>query len=782
MRLLENSRTKDILNSIKESTKEPVKVMLYDKWEEYPSVEEAKADMLEAMSFCDPGSHEYSRYAFVLQQLMQGETTCYDNIDNIPDQLEESKIPEPKIKVITDIVWETDDGDQEGLPKWVDMPDDINADEAADYLSDEYGYLVNSCDVKWVTADEYEKLDESVINENVKGIDISRLAKFLEDSSKALYKSDSASCYRFLLPDPRLAIYVGWSPGFGDEERDDVVQSKSNPDYGIEMGIKIRNDADWADYEFLNYPYSENGDVWDAALSVDNLETEDWISDAEYLAGEYEAILKQAETDKDFVIEEALVIKYLNEAENPENKEINSLIKGLLTGRTSAKRKLEKMGYTVEFDNDAYKQFGKDYFGKYVRITNNETGKQIVGSYGSKWGQHDFISAKPVEDNSASSDPVKKQQWHNSFHKLTGKTHPSDKMANPNKFDYKGYLDKQTPDLSEPESEFQRFKKDKAYLKDKEYEAKRIDAARERVANVRAKLGKGAVEESLKESLDYDCNEPNTMDTVRKHLESGIGGSILVNTYVDGEPANDPPTKEDIGKVEYDLRVWDDGTAAFEGYEVEEVDEDEKGQYDNDVKWVASDWHTPDADGFDINFTDEEVDKWAKSKVRGLNESLKEESIIDVKYIGKDDWDRHIVKDPKTGKFYGDVNLTTVGKDKDLSTASWHTYSGNDPYDGEPEMPIGDDIKFNIVNPDEIPSDYQRFEYSLLSRLESDCKYFLGNGNGYEGQLWAGSVDKQIAKMKELYNQLEEKPEWITMEDIDNYEKQMKEFVPKKEE
>ena len=36
--------------------------------------------------------------------------------------------------------------------------------------------------------------------------------------------------------------------------------------------------------------------------------------------------------------------------------------------------------------------------------------------------------------------------------------------------------------------------------------------------------------------------------------------------------------------------------------------------------------------------------------------------------------------------------------------------------------------------------------------------------------------------MRELYDQLEEKPEWITLEDIDNYEKQMKELLSKKEE
>ena len=43
------------------------------------------------------------------------------------------------------------------------------------------------------------------------------------------------------------------------------------------------------------------------------------------------------------------------------------------------------------------------------------------------------------------------------------------------------------------------------------------------------------------------------------------------------------------------------------------------------------------------------------------------------------------------------------------------------------------------------------FNYMLLGRLISDCKYFLGNGNGYEKDLWAGSVQKQIAKMKEAF-------------------------------
>lgn len=65
------------------------------------------------------------------------------------------------------------------------------------------------------------------------------------------------------------------------------------------------------------------------------------------------------------------------------------------------------------------------------------------------------------------------------------------------------------------------------------------------------------------------------------------------------------------------------------------------------------------------------------------------------------------------------------------------------------------------------------FDYKMLDRLKSDCEYFLGNGNSYEKHLHQGNVENQIAKMKEIYNSLKEKPEWLTMEDIENYEKEM---------
>lgn len=61
----------------------------------------------------------------------------------------------------------------------------------------------------------------------------------------------------------------------------------------------------------------------------------------------------------------------------------------------------------------------------------------------------------------------------------------------------------------------------------------------------------------------------------------------------------------------------------------------------------------------------------------------------------------------------------------------------------------------------------------LLDRLRADCDYFLGAGGRSEKHLWAGSVYAQIKKMRELYDALPEKPEWLTAEAIDRYAAQM---------
>lgn len=78
------------------------------------------------------------------------------------------------------------------------------------------------------------------------------------------------------------------------------------------------------------------------------------------------------------------------------------------------------------------------------------------------------------------------------------------------------------------------------------------------------------------------------------------------------------------------------------------------------------------------------------------------------------------------------------------------------------------------VSEDELESiGVSQDDYRLLSRLKADCDYYLGAGGRAAKHLWAGSAEAQIAKMRELYDALSEKPEWLTEQDIDRYESQM---------
>ena len=67
-----------------------------------------------------------------------------------------------------------------------------------------------------------------------------------------------------------------------------------------------------------------------------------------------------------------------------------------------------------------------------------------------------------------------------------------------------------------------------------------------------------------------------------------------------------------------------------------------------------------------------------------------------------------------------------------------------------------------------------RFNYMLLDRLKSDCEYyFCYGGRNAKHSLWAHDEQKQIDKMRELYDLLQIKPEWLTIEQIDEYAAKM---------
>lgn len=69
-----------------------------------------------------------------------------------------------------------------------------------------------------------------------------------------------------------------------------------------------------------------------------------------------------------------------------------------------------------------------------------------------------------------------------------------------------------------------------------------------------------------------------------------------------------------------------------------------------------------------------------------------------------------------------------------------------------------------------------KFKYQLLDRLRQDCEYYLDYGNRSPKSLWAEDEEKQIKAMKDIWNSFleDDKPEWLTMEQIDIYAKRMR--------
>ncbi|NBK79556.1 hypothetical protein D5272_13410 [bacterium D16-76] len=65
------------------------------------------------------------------------------------------------------------------------------------------------------------------------------------------------------------------------------------------------------------------------------------------------------------------------------------------------------------------------------------------------------------------------------------------------------------------------------------------------------------------------------------------------------------------------------------------------------------------------------------------------------------------------------------------------------------------------------------FNYRRLSQMKAGCEYFLGAGNRKNTHLWEESIYSHIKEMRRIYDLLPEKPEWLTMEEIDSYAQRM---------
>lgn len=64
-------------------------------------------------------------------------------------------------------------------------------------------------------------------------------------------------------------------------------------------------------------------------------------------------------------------------------------------------------------------------------------------------------------------------------------------------------------------------------------------------------------------------------------------------------------------------------------------------------------------------------------------------------------------------------------------------------------------------------------EYILLGRLKSDCDYYLGWGKQNPDCLYYHDENKHINAMKNIYNNLSDKPQWLTEYDLKRLEEIM---------
>jgi hypothetical protein len=151
-----------------------------------------------------------------------------------------------------------------------------------------------------------------------------------------------------------------------------------------------------------------------------------------------------------------------------------------------------------------------------------------------------------------------------------------------------------------------------------------------------------------------------------------------------------------------------------------------------------------------------------------MSQNIEKKTMI-LEFLGMDDWSRPVYKNQE-GRFFKDINCDN--SPLDLCTASG--------FDGEPDTPITyieryKDVEVIITGRENEPSEEEKVNYMMLSRLKGDCDYFLGHGNRNAGRLWAGNVKEQIEKMKRLHDGFasDKKPDWLTYDDIMRYEASM---------
>ena len=102
---------------------------------------------------------------------------------------------------------------------------------------------------------------------------IAEVADFLKEACDH-FKNQGEGCYNLPLSED-LVLVVGWSDGY-DMKDADIIKSEEGQrqsgdltcGYAVNAAVKVRNDVDCSDFDFLYYPSYKDGDCWDNGISM----------------------------------------------------------------------------------------------------------------------------------------------------------------------------------------------------------------------------------------------------------------------------------------------------------------------------------------------------------------------------------------------------------------------------------------------------------------------------------------------------------------------------------
>ena len=148
---------------------------------------------------------------------------------------------------------------------------------------------------------------------------VNKIAKFLKDSVEELIKIDEGCCELKL--DDDLSLFVGWSGGYDNQPDNTIIQSKNDPEYAINAGIKSNHEYLKTDFDWLNYPYEEeSGEVWDSGITISP--NEDYEKDAQWFVDQYAEI--RTALDKGEIVLESKKVENVYKSEDITFQEIEA--------------------------------------------------------------------------------------------------------------------------------------------------------------------------------------------------------------------------------------------------------------------------------------------------------------------------------------------------------------------------------------------------------------------------------------------------------------------------